>query len=433
MIDIILALFALGVLVTVHEAGHFLAARLCGVRVEVFSIGFGKPIIKFRRSGIDYRIGWLPLGGYVRMKGEALDEDAPEEADSFQYAKWWKKLIIAVAGPFANFILAVLIFILSFMLPGRVEDLYPVVGRSNGIYSSILQPGDSILAVNNKAVRGWYHLIGKAAEQQISTVLVKRGDLRLRINLKRDSLADLAEKVLPQVPAVVGEVSPGMPAWRAGLRPGDRIVRIDSSDVKDWYVMRELISSTRRDTVRLTLNRSGKSFVQTLQLEENPLSEGQRLIGISQQMPVVYYQSNPPLKAMKYGISATTGFVAVNYVGLYKLITNPGTIKSSVGGPVMIYSLSSQSAKKGWNSWIVFVAAISLVLMIMNLLPIPALDGGHVMFALIQAVTGKPLPHKVQIILQNIGFMLLLLLMVYAFYNDFSKVLARAYSGMGKP
>jgi len=433
LFDILLALVALGVLVTVHEAGHFIAARLCGVTVETFSIGFGKPIFKLVRNGTEYRIGWIPLGGYVKMKGDSLEEDAIEEPDSFQFTKWWKKALIALAGPMSNLLLAVVIFILTFMLPGKVEDQSPVIGKTTGAYSMVFMPGDSIQAVNAKPIKGWYQFLGGLNSDKQNSIILVRDGKKLTLTLPVVNLQTFSNDVLPAVSSVIGEISPGMPAWRAGLQSGDKIVRVDSVRVNDWYDMREQITKAAADTILLTVQRGKTILNKAMPLEKNPLNDGQRVIGITQQMAVSYSQSYPPLTAAKYGVNATLNFIAINYVGLYKVVSQPETIKSSVGGPVMIYSLSSQSAKKGWSSWIMFVAAISLVLMIMNLLPIPVLDGGHIMFALIQAVRGKPLPRKAQIILQNIGVVLLLMLMVYAFYNDFTKVFTRAVSTMGKP
>jgi regulator of sigma E protease len=433
LFDIILALVALGVLVTVHETGHFLAARLCGVKVEAFSIGFGRPIFKLVRNGIEYKIGWLPLGGYVKMKGEALEDDAEEEEDSFRYTRWWKKIIIALAGPLSNLLLAVLIFIFTFMLPSKAEDLNPIVGKVSGNYELVFVPGDSILAVNGKPVKGWFHFLGSLDALQANDIELKRDGSKLTMTLPQIDIAAFSNDVYPFVPATIGDVSPGMPAWRAGLKTGDNIVSVNSIRVKDWYEMREMITLSSRDSVDLMVKRGDSLFQRVIALEGNPMTEGQKLIGIMQKMPVSYEQSYPPLQAVEYGVKSTLNFVVLNYVGLYKLISRPETIKSSVGGPVMIYSLSSQSAKKGWNAWLMFVAAISLVLMIMNLLPIPVLDGGHIMFAIVQGIMGKPIPVRIQIIAQNIGFVLLMLLMVYAFYNDFTKVFARAVSTMGKP
>jgi regulator of sigma E protease len=427
-LDIILALIALGILVTVHETGHFIAARLCGIRVEAFSIGFGKPLFRFRKKETDYRIGWLPLGGYVRMKGENPDDEVTDTAGSFQHATWWKKAVIAFSGPLANLLLALLIFIVSYLLPGRMEDHYPVVGRVKGNYSETFLPGDSIAAANGKPVKGWYNFLGTLSAKQQNKISLYRNGNELTLNLAPVDPADFALKVEPKVEAVVGEVNPGMSAWRAGLQPGDRILVIDGVKITDWYQMRELITGSQADTISLTLLRKNRLLEKRLDLEKSPLSDGQKLIGITQAMPVSYVQSNPPLQAVTGGITSTFGFLAVNYVSLYRMISRPETIKSSVGGPVMIYSLSRQSANKGLNNWFMFVAAISLVLMIMNLLPIPVLDGGHILFAIIQGITGKPLPHKVQVILQNIGLLLLLLLMVYAFYSDISKLIARMLS-----
>lgn len=433
MFDIILAFIALGILVTVHETGHFIAARLCGVTVEMFSIGFGKPILKFTRREIEYRIGWIPLGGYVKMKGDALEADAAEEPDSFRFTKWWKKIIIAFSGPLSNLLLAILIFILTFMIPGKVEDQNPVIGKSSGEFSLLFMPGDSIQSANGTVVKGFYQFMGLLNTDTHNTIVLFRDGKKMTLTIPQVSLEAFANDVLPAVPAVVGDVSPGMSAWRAGLKPGDKIIKVNSIDVYDWYEMREIVTQPSQDTVIITFLRGSNIYEREMPLENNPLSDGQKLIGIVQAMPVTYFQSYPPLQAIEYGAKATLSFVVINYVGLYKIISQPETLKNSVGGPVMIYSLSSQSAKKGIAAWLMFVAAISLVLMIMNLLPIPVLDGGHIMFAIIQGITGKPLPVKVQIILQNIGIVLLLMLMVYAFYNDFTKFFTRAVSTMGRP
>lgn len=433
MFDIILAFVALGILVSVHETGHFLAARLCGVRVEKFSIGFGKPILKFTRKEIEYRLGWIPLGGYVKMKGEALDEEQTEETDSFRFTKWWKKIIIAFSGPLANLVLAIVIFIFTFALPGRAEDQYPVIGKSSPEFEFVFEPGDSIVSINEVPVKGWYHFISHLSSTKNNHVKLKRDGHLLDMTTPAIDLVDFTSKVMPLAPAVVGEVSPGMPAWRAGIMRGDSIISINSVPVNDWYEMREMILNSSLDSVLVTLKRNNAIQERSMPLEQNPLVEGQRMIGITQSMPVSYRQVHTPVQALEYGVKSTFGFIALNYAGLYKIITNPKALKSSVGGPVMIYSLSSQSAKRGAASWLMFVAAISLVLMIMNLLPIPVLDGGHIIFALIQGVIGKPIPIKVQLVLQNIGVVLLLMLMVYAFYNDFTKVITRAVSNMSNP
>jgi len=314
-----------------------------------------------------------------------------------------------------------------------VEDLSPVVGKATGDYSLLFAQGDSILSVNATHVKGWYQFISNLSQESQNSILLVREKKKVTITLPQVDITSLSEQVMPSVPAIVGDVSPGMPAWKAGLKPGDRIVRVDSTAVENWYDMRESITKSALDTVVITVQRNGIFMTKVMSLESNPLTDGQKIIGITQSMPVTYTQSNTPLKAFEYGAKSTLSFIVINYVGLYKVISQPKTLKSSVGGPVMIYSLSSQSARKGFSAWIMFVAAISLVLMIMNLLPIPVLDGGHIMFAILQGITGKPLSARIQIILQNIGLALLLMLMFYAFYNDFTKFFNRAVSTMGNP
>lgn len=433
MIEILFSLIALGVLVTIHEGGHFIAARLCGVKVQAFSIGFGKPIIKFTRSEIEYRLSWIPLGGYVKMKGENLDEDSPEEADSFMHTKWWKKAIIGFAGPFANLLFGLLIFILAFVMPSSVQDQNPVIGKVGGQWSYIFSPGDSILAVNKTPVKGWYQFISKLKPDQANEIKLARAGHKITLTIPQVAPDSFATAIMPAVAASIGEVSPGMPAWRAGLKDGDIIVAVDSLPVRDWYEMRERISQNNQPTVMLTVLRGTQKLEKTMPLETTPLTAKQRMIGITQAMPVSIAQSFTPLEAVRYGYASTVNFIYLNYVGLYKMFSQPEQLKSSLGGPVMMMSMSSQSAKKGWNSWLMFFGAISLILMIMNLLPIPVLDGGHIMFAFIQAITGKPLPRKTQLILQNIGVAILFGLMIFAFYNDFSKVFSRAMSMAAQP
>ena len=432
MIDVILALIALGVLVTVHETGHFCMARWCGVRVEVFSIGFGKTLFSFTRHEIEYRLGWIPLGGYVKMKGEQPDADEPPSSDSFAFARWWKKALIGLAGPTANLIAGLLIFIITFLLPNQVEDHYPVVGSATGEYAAYFMPADTLLTLNNIPVKGWYQFIGKLQKTSPNEIRLARMGHRLLLTLPAQTPESLMVHMLPRVPARVGDVNPGLPAWRAGLKTGDLILAVDSTSVSNWYTMRELITQPGRDSVRLTFQRNQQILHKTMPLEANPLDDKQRLIGITQYMPVSYTNHYRPLQAINYGWQSTFGFLAVTYSSLVKVIAKPALFKNSLGGPVMIVSLSNQSIQKGWNYWLMFIGCISLLLMMMNLLPIPVLDGGHIMFALLQAVRGRPLPQKVQIVLQNIGLTLLILLMLYAFYNDFSRVISRAISTMPK-
>ncbi|MDP2173569.1 MAG: RIP metalloprotease RseP [Candidatus Cloacimonadaceae bacterium] len=429
MINLLITIIALGILITVHELGHFLMARALGVGIEKFSIGFGKPIFSFTRKGIDYRIAWIPLGGYVKMKGEDPEDTDADEALSFTKKVWWKRGLIAFSGPFANLVFGLLIFIISYMLPLTVEDHYPVVHEARGIWNGVFTPGDSIVSVNDKPVNGWYDFLGALSKEQQNKITLQRDSELRSFAVQPADLDSLYVSLLPLVSTRIGEVFSAMPAWKAGLRVGDVVLAVDSVEVDNWYSMRELIVSSPRDTVELKLRRGEQILSRGMKLSENPALGEQKMIGISQFQPVKSVHQFTPPQAVKNGISSTFGFIALNYAGLYKLILNPKQFGSSVGGPVMLASMSQQVGNKGFGYLLIFFASISLILMIMNLLPIPILDGGHIMFCLIEGVSGRPVPVKIQALLQRVGLTLLLLLMVFAFYSDISSLLMRFFAG----
>jgi regulator of sigma E protease len=238
----------------------------------------------------------------------------------------------------------------------------------------------------------------------------------------------LIRSLEPKVDTTIGEVFTGMPAWKGGLKPGDKILAVDSVAVSNWYEMRERIIGSKNEEVQLTVLRNGKILIRSIALEENVSMGNQKMIGITQYMPVKRVINYNPLEAISYGARSTLNFIVMNYVGLYKLIMKPEQLKNNVGGPIMIATMGQQVAQRGFSSLIIFLASISLVLMIMNLLPIPILDGGHIFFAFFEGIFRKPVPIKIQAFLQRIGFALLLLLMLYAFYADISKLLIRQLS-----
>ena len=424
MWNIIGAVVALGVLVTVHEFGHFVAARLFGVDVEKFSIGFGKKLFSFQKGKTEYRISLIPLGGYLKMKGENPDEEIVDTEHSFRGKTWWQRAIIAFAGPFMNLIFALILFITSFAVGRNYEDLMPVIGHVETEYSSIFLPKDVILEVNNHPIKGWNQIIQYSHPDQDNFYKILRNSTELEITTEGLESMFWFSTVKPQVDAVVGEVSPGLSAYKAGLMPGDKILAVDEEPVADWYEMRIAITENPNSEVKLKIQRGEQIFDKILQLEQH-IYQDNKVIGIMQYMPVKIQGKYNLGQSISYGSITTANFVILNYVMFGKLIANPQAIKSNLGGPVMIYTMSKQTVDKGWDIILSFVAAISIVLMIMNLLPIPILDGGHIFFCFLEGIFRKPLPLKVQIILQNIGLFLLMFLMVYAFWNDFSRIFSR--------
>lgn len=427
MLNIILVIIALGVIITIHELGHFSVARLFGVTIEKFSIGFGKPIAEFERKGTSYRISWIPLGGYVKMKGENPDEeaDAGLAEDSFRGKSWWKRALIIFAGPFANLLLGILLFIFALLLPQKMEDVPPLVHSAKGLWEEHFSAGDLILDVDGEEVLGFSDFLMKLKGDESNEIRYEREGEVLSLVVEKAQRDSLISGLKPMVNAIVGEVYSGMPAWRAGLKEGDEVVAVDSVRVTDWYDMRTRIVDSPNNEVELLIRRGEEEFVRKIELEANISMQDQRMIGISYYMPIKSTYKMSLKQALVLGPASALNFVVMNYQGIFSLIQKPEQLKSSVGGPVMIASMSTQMASRGLSSLILFLGSISLILMVMNLLPIPILDGGHILFAFIEGIFRRPIPLKVQEILQMIGFALLILLMVFAFYSDISKLLYR--------
>ncbi|MCB5231070.1 MAG: RIP metalloprotease RseP [Candidatus Cloacimonas sp.] len=423
---IIGVLIAIGILVLVHESGHFLAARFFGITVEKFSIGFGPHLFSFQKGDTKFSISLIPLGGYVKMKGDEPEDGNSYENNDFFGQSWWKRVIVVFAGPFANLLLALLLFVFSFGLGRNIEDHYPIIGKVEPLYDNYFHPKDKIINLNGVDITHWGQLSQETKQKTINTFTIEREDSIIVIEIPEIEADIWWGKIMPDVPAIIGSVSPGMPAYRTGLQVGDQIIAVDKESVEDWYEMREKIASYPEDSVNLTLLREGREFDLLLPLEANLLEdEQQKMIGITQYMPVKLNVKYGLMESVKYSAISTANFIAINYYALFKIISKPLSAKEHIGGPVMIVTMSHQTAQMGFGAVLAFMASISLVLMIMNLLPIPVLDGGHIFFFFLEGIFKKPLPIRVQNVIQQIGFFFLMLLMVFAFYNDISKLVGR--------
>lgn len=422
-------IIAFGLMISVHELGHMLCARAFGVGIEKFSLGFGKPLWEYEHKGTKYRLAWIPLGGYVKMSGENPEDPDPENWErSFSHKAWWKRALIAFSGPFANLLLGMLLFMLAYMIPQVQEDMRPVIHAAKGTWSTVFMPSDSLVAVNGKPVKGFQEFLIGLSNKTINKVsLVRNGELKtlLIVPNDRDSLLNSLE---PMVDARIGEVFTGMPAWRAGLKEGDRILAVDSMAVSDWYSMRKRIIGSPNDQVRLKVQRGSQILERSIELEQNVAMGERKMIGVSQFLPVKSVNRYPLGQSVIYGARSTVAFLVMNYVGITKLFSRPEQLKNNLGGPVMIATMSQQIAQRGFAAHILFFGSISLVLMLMNLLPIPVLDGGHILFAFLEGIFRKPVPLRVQGLMQRIGLALLLMLFVFAFYNDLSKLLMRLFA-----
>jgi len=424
---IIGVIVALGVLITVHEFGHFLVARWSGVHVEKFSLGFGPRIVGWQRGDTEYRIAAIPLGGYVKMRGENPGE-ASEPEGSFTARPWWSRSLIGLAGPAANVLFAVLVFIVSFWMGKTYDDQPPVVGTVDSVYSAQLMPGDVIERLNGQPIDAWSRLVRYTHADAPDTLALRRGGLGMTVVLDSLSGIDWYTRMSAHADPVIGDVMPGLPAFQAGLKAGDVIEAVNGAPVAAWNEMRSLVTGSSSGTVQLTVRRGDNVFSPVIALDSTLAGTDGKLIGITQSMPVRLHERFSLGESIVNGGLSTALIVAQTYSGLYQLIKAPSSLRSNIGSPVMMVPMGQQVARRGLSDVLFLLGTISVLLAIMNLLPIPVLDGGLILFCLYEGLFRKPLSVRTQQVLQQIGAALLLFLMIFAIYNDAAKLVTRGVS-----
>jgi regulator of sigma E protease len=440
----------LGVLIFFHELGHFLVARFFGVGVEKFSLGFG-PRLFGRTVGItDYRVSAIPLGGYVKMVGDEPDAELEPQMVpySFTHKHVFKKILIVAAGPFFNLLLAVIIYAAFFFFIGT-EDIRPVVSHIEAqgpAARTELRVGDRIGAVDGKPVAAWSDINRLVAEAKGREVrfTIDRDDATVPVTVvpraqsTKDILGDDAvfydigfSGVAP-IKAVVGDVADGYPAAKAGLRKGDLIVAINDHPVDNWNTMKAIISESKGDALTIRFVRDDETRTATIApvrvSEDNPLGEQTESyrIGISSpgmDIPEAdrIVVKRGPLAAVVEAVDQTYQISRLTVLSIGKLIT--GTVSTkTLGGPIMIAEMAGEQAKAGMTNLIFFIAVLSINLAVLNILPIPVLDGGHLLFFFIEAVIGRPINTRMREIAQQAGVFILIMLMIFVFYNDITRI-----------
>ena len=445
MNTVLLFIVVLGPLIFFHELGHFLVARLFGVGVEKFSLGFGPRLFGKKIGRTDYRLSLIPLGGYVKMVGDEPDTDLPPEdlPFSFTHKHVFKRSLIVFAGPFFNAVLALMIFC-SILYMNGIDTIIPVIRKVDSNSPADLaglKLNDRIVAIDGTPVASWRDINAILDEStgEPKEIDVVRDEVPLRIALtpKRAIYTDLYGDEVPYYEfgisgvaeplAIVGIVMEKMPAALAGLKEGDRIVAIDEHPIVYWREMQKIVTESGGKTLRFKVRRQTDALVIDITPE---LVKDRNFIGISSkiyrigiQLPDLVPEEDKMTIELTLGASLKRGFGFLGQVGraffdFLKKAVKGKVSRELVGGPIRIAQMAQQSAEMGMSQLFYFVAAISLQLAILNLLPIPVLDGGHLLFYCIEAIKGGPLSVRARETAQQIGLFLLLLLMVFVLYND---------------
>jgi regulator of sigma E protease len=438
LITIVAGILMLGVLVFVHELGHFIVAKLAGVKVLKFSLGFGPALISRKVGETEYRISAIPLGGYVQMfgeTGEAEDEEAAEEdrGRSFSEKPPSRRLAIVVAGPLMNLILPFLILPVAYMvginLPVYLDQPACIgyVAPASPAAAAGLEAGDCIAAIGQKPVESWTKadkaLLEQAGEPLVMTV-VRADESRLQITLPEgDSSAEGLQSLglNPEQEAIVGLIGVGTPAHEAGLEVGDRIVAIGSEPVESWYDLARFIQRGGGEPQVFQVLRDGQILDKVITPVSGETGDGKHfLIGV-QPKNESSLQRYDFAEAVRNGKDRSVEMIKLTLVFIQKLLFGHVSTKN-LGGPITVIQWAGQAAQADFSSLLVMLAFLSIQLGILNLLPIPILDGGHLLFNLIELIFRRPLSLRVREVAQQIGLVLLLMLMGLAFYNDIARL-----------
>ena len=445
MTTIVSFIAVIGILILIHELGHFVVARLSGVGVERFSIGFGPVVWRVKGPETEYCLSAVPMGGYVKMMGD--DENplesgtgAYDPAKAFHAKPLLVRFLIVFAGPGMNFVLAAAIFALVFMTVGRptVPATLGRITEDGPAAAAGLATGDRIVKIDGHPVQYWDEVLRAVQERDGAplrlTVAGAGGERAVTVTptrLKsRDVFGDEKEAwdlgARPYTAPLIGETVSGFPAARAGLQSGDLVVALEGKPVASWDDLAEAIHKRAGQPTSLTVRRGSETLALTVtpNAVKDKGPDGKEIevgrIGISPRLSATFVRSNP-ITAVWEGVTRTAEVTELTAVGLYKIVVGQ-LDRSNIGGPIQIAVAAGEQARQGLPSLAFFTAVISVNLALLNLLPVPMLDGGHLLFFVCEAVLGRPLSLRKREVAQQVGFVLLMLLMVYAVYNDLARI-----------
>lgn len=456
MLMIISFIVALAILIAIHEFGHFQAAKWCGVKVLKFSLGFGKPLF-IKKVGADqteFMISTIPFGGFVKMldEREMSEEELiilpeNERLRSFNRQALWKRSMIVIAGPFANLILAIALFAFLFGVQG-VVGLKPIVDSvevGSPTYDANIKKDDVIYSIDGHAIHTWQDIhwqilqvIGSKDSVEVITMNEQgahnKHSIRLsglnKNALENDFLSQLGLKPnVPKVPAKIGQILKNGPAAQAGLQLNDLIMAVNGIEINNWQQFVDVVQQNPNQKLVLDVKRG--VFNLNISLIPDSIMEGDKNFGRigagvhldekNNENYIVKKEYSPILSLMK-ATEKTYEISVFSLKMLGRMLMGEASMKA-ITGPISIASYSGKSAEKGVFTWLAFLAMLSISLGVLNLLPIPLLDGGHLLYYMVEAVKGSPVSDQVMMVGQKIGFILLGFLMIIAFYNDLNRLI----------
>lgn len=451
MLDIIISI--LGILITilfivgVHEFGHFIVARMLGIKVLRFSIGFGKTLYRrYDKQGTEYVIAAIPLGGYVKMLDETEGTVPPDEIHrAYNRQPLITKIAVIIAGPCFNIIFSFILYWLLFVV--GFTTIIPLIGKivPDSIASTAgMKPQEQITSINHRTTNSWptvlmqlMSYVGNKDQIQIETQNIQTKNIEnytldltnWHMNpLNPDPLESLGlEAYEPDIPPIIGKIQPESAAAKANLQVGDTILSIDKQPIKTWLDALQIISTSPDKTLSFTIKRQGKTLAipVTVGYKRNLLLQKHGLMGIS---PDFTY---PPelLHKNQYGLFAalfqakenTWDYIKLNFLMLGKMLTGKVSLQS-LGGPITIFESAGSALNSGVIPFIAFLAFLSIAVGVINILPIPGLDGGHLFFYLLEFIIRRPLSYNAQILFYRFGLILLMLILVQAIANDLMRL-----------
>lgn len=424
--------FTLGIIVLVHESGHYLVAKYFGVRIVTFSIGFGNRVWGFTRGGTDYRISALPLGGYVRMGGELQDESTGDPSD-FVNKPRWQRILIYLAGPFMNLVLSVTVIAALFMIGINIQglqDMPAVVGYvdpgSAGEKAGLL-PEDRIVSVDGKAVELWKDFefaVTTAPERKLALQVERQGQTLpvelVPIKVERYEFGDAG--LFPKLKLKLSVIFDDKPAKKAGFQSGDTVLKVDGHPITDANQFVKVIEAKAGQQIEIEILRQDRPMVLAVVPED---VDGKGRIGVQ----LGFYRQLPFGEAIAESFKYNLEIIHKTFQVLGKLFSREIAAKSALSGPIEIAVLSGQAAQQGFDDLFFMMGFLSISIGILNLLPIPLLDGGQIFILLVESLLRRDLSLRVKERFAQAGFMILMVLMATVIFFDLSKNLPSLFGG----